>query len=676
MHRDLPWLLLLWAGVAAILLLRLTAQIKTMNRAVARADPLHERRWRDLLSAQIAQVGMRNPVDLRRGDAIQMPSVWGILRPVIVLPATCELWSDERRRMVLTHELAHIARRDLPVLMLGKVASAIHWFNPLAWWLNHRLSKEREHACDDTVLTLGLDAEQYAEELLEIAAAHSPKPQAAPLMAAQSDLEERIMAILDPQQNRRRTSSTTRTILSGLFALTVVPMAAATGAASTEGASNIPDIAGKHGQSDTASFRSHLDALDFEHASFEMLLSGLRSASALTRAACAWRLGQRDDPRAVEPLMEATRDDDARVRQWATRSLGDLRDAKSVPPLIDRLDDKDAEVRQWATRSLGDLRDAKSVPPLIDRLDDKDAEVREWAARALGAIGDRRAVDPLANALQDNHPEVREWAARSLGDLGDLRAVPSLLKVARDPDDNVREWVVRSLGELGDPRAIEPVKGALDDENVEVRTWAVRSLGNLYAPRRQETWRTSGPEPLMPGIGQTSTLKRADDPETVQRLVRFLNQAEDPEETEHAIGTLASLGDQTAVIPVIERLGSPHHAVREWAARALGTLGDPRAVPPLIDLLNDGDTQVREWAVRSLGVLRDARMVQPLIERLDDGNAVVRQWAVRALGAYGDARAIAPIHRRLADDDDTVRRWARTALDQLQPRWPALAPPP
>jgi beta-lactamase regulating signal transducer with metallopeptidase domain len=93
----------------------------------------------------------------------------GIFRSVIVLPRDAEVWNEERQWFVLAHELAHIRRRDGILQPIHQLACALYWFNPLIWVASKRLQLERERACDDEVLQLGANADDYASHLLEIA---------------------------------------------------------------------------------------------------------------------------------------------------------------------------------------------------------------------------------------------------------------------------------------------------------------------------------------------------------------------------------------------------------------------------------------------------------------------------------------------------------------------------
>jgi ankyrin repeat protein len=147
-----------------------------------------------------------------------------------VLPRDATSWPERRRHVVLLHELAHIKRRDCLTQLLAQIVCAAYWFNPLAWIAARRLRTERERACDDFVLAAGTPGSEYASHLLDIAQARQPvrfSPLAATAvpMARRSQLEGRLMAILDPA-TRRSSAFYTKLAAAALIALVSIPAAA------------------------------------------------------------------------------------------------------------------------------------------------------------------------------------------------------------------------------------------------------------------------------------------------------------------------------------------------------------------------------------------------------------------------------------------------------------------
>jgi len=114
-------------------------------------------------------------------------------------------------------------------------------------------------------------------------------------------------------------------------------------------------------------------------------------------------------------------------------------DRRLVEPVIRTLKRaKDNGVRADAADLLPQFNDPRALEPLVDALHDPTDLVREYAARALGRIGDRRAVDPLIEVLKPERWQFR-WQTQSaiwaLDKLGDPRAVPALSKIAQNPNE-------------------------------------------------------------------------------------------------------------------------------------------------------------------------------------------------------------------------------------------------
>ena len=162
-------------------------------------------------------------------DVAAMPATWGIVRPVALIPTEADDWSEERKRIVMLHELAHVKRWDTLTQMVAQIACAFYWFNPLAWLAARQVRIERERACDDLVLASGFRATDYGEHLLEIVRSlRSPlcTSLTSVSIARTSHFEGRLLAILDPKRNRR--ALTRLAVIVGLVVLScvVIPMGA------------------------------------------------------------------------------------------------------------------------------------------------------------------------------------------------------------------------------------------------------------------------------------------------------------------------------------------------------------------------------------------------------------------------------------------------------------------
>jgi beta-lactamase regulating signal transducer with metallopeptidase domain len=203
-------LLTLWITGVVLCLLPVglgRLRVRALERA---ARPLDDPEWHALLERLSLRLGLRRRVRLLVGSESAMPMTWGWRRPVVLLPSTAPLWHADRRRDVLLHELAHVVRRDCPSQLVAQVACALHWYNPLVWLAAARLRAERERACDDVVLRSGAPASRYAGHLLDVARAlrpHAGAGLAALAMARPSQLEGRLLAVLDARRSRAATTA-------------------------------------------------------------------------------------------------------------------------------------------------------------------------------------------------------------------------------------------------------------------------------------------------------------------------------------------------------------------------------------------------------------------------------------------------------------------------------------
>jgi beta-lactamase regulating signal transducer with metallopeptidase domain len=229
----ISWATALWvlylAGVL-VFSIRLIGQHLAVRRFARRASVETDADWKRLVADAAARLGIARPVGLLRSRELVIPSMFGIRRPTIVLPAIADAWPDDRRRVAIVHELAHVARLDCFTQGLAAAACALYWFHPGAWWLARRMRVERELACDDRVIAAGVAAREYADHLLEIAFSlgGGRVPALAAGMARPRELEGRLMAALDASRNRRVPASRFRAACFVCATVLVVPLAAAT----------------------------------------------------------------------------------------------------------------------------------------------------------------------------------------------------------------------------------------------------------------------------------------------------------------------------------------------------------------------------------------------------------------------------------------------------------------
>ena len=147
---------------------------------------------------------------------------------MIVLPAwTLRELSTEELNAVILHEAAHLDRWDDWTNLVQKVIRALLFFHPAVWWIDNRLSIEREMSCDDAVLARSPNAQSYAACLVSLAEKTQTHPSLALVQAAighVTHIAQRISKILDGRQ--RTVTPLIKPVLAALTAFGAISLVA------------------------------------------------------------------------------------------------------------------------------------------------------------------------------------------------------------------------------------------------------------------------------------------------------------------------------------------------------------------------------------------------------------------------------------------------------------------
>jgi len=577
---------------AALVLGRMIGGLVAVQWVARRTPIVTDASWLDEAQALAWMLELRT-VRFLRGGAGTMPMAFGIFRPSVVMPMDADTWPAHRLRVVLLHELAHVKRRDCLTHLVAQLACAAYWFNPLAWMAARRLRVERERACDDLVLAAGTRGSDYADQLLDIARVMQAGRFSAVMagaslaMAKRSQLEGRLMAILDPTVPRRGVTRARTAAATAAFALIIVPVASVQPWAEERSAINAAVADLPHAQSSPTqppqapqgvqppqpaqapyeSYPGQANADNRRNAARENHVQGAIQGNVQDTVQGAVQGAiQGSMQGAIEGSVQGAREGLAGGVVGAVVNGIANGIAGGVGHAVEAAHEGEGH------RGKGDqsTRDPRTVNALMEALKDSDKEVRETAMNALVQMRDPRIFEPLVLALKDSSADVREQAAFGLGQLRDARAVEPLSAAIKDSSASVREQAVFALGQLRAASAVEALGTALHDSSDDVREQAAFALGQIR--------------------------------------------------------------DRRSVDPLISALKDAKPNVREQAAFALGQIRDARAVEALAIAMKDTDSDVREQVAFALGQIRDPRAIDALTAALKDASAEVRRQAAFALG--------------------------------------------
>jgi beta-lactamase regulating signal transducer with metallopeptidase domain len=171
----LPMLVFAWICGVLVLSLRLVSGWLWVQRMKSHGTSPVEDGW-DVIAARLSRrLHIARTVHLLRSTLVEVPTVIGWLKPVILLPASAlSGLNPHQLEAILAHELAHIRRHDYLVNLLQTVVETLLFYHPAVWWLSRRIRAERENCCDDLAVNLCGDPFTYAQALADLEGLRNP----------------------------------------------------------------------------------------------------------------------------------------------------------------------------------------------------------------------------------------------------------------------------------------------------------------------------------------------------------------------------------------------------------------------------------------------------------------------------------------------------------------------
>ena len=165
----MPWLLALWFAGVLFLSLRFAGGLAMTHRLRRReAGPALDV-WQEKICDLSKRLRVSRPVRLCESLIVEVPTVIGWLRPVILLPASALTGlSGAQIEALLAHELAHVRRYDYLVNLVQTAIETLLFYHPAVWWVSREIREEREHCCDDLAVAACGNVLVYARALAEL----------------------------------------------------------------------------------------------------------------------------------------------------------------------------------------------------------------------------------------------------------------------------------------------------------------------------------------------------------------------------------------------------------------------------------------------------------------------------------------------------------------------------
>jgi TonB family protein len=204
--RALPVIVFAWGLGVLVLTVNLTGAWVRSLSVRRSASPVSEP-WRSHLDNLARRVGLIRRVVLSQSASVDVPTLIGWLRPVVVVPAgVLAGLSPAQLDAILTHELAHVRRHDYLVNLFQSAVETLLFYHPAVWWLSGRIRVERELCCDDLVIAVCADRVVYARALASLEELRARRPVLG-VAATDGNLLQRVRRILAPVEIDQSRSS-------------------------------------------------------------------------------------------------------------------------------------------------------------------------------------------------------------------------------------------------------------------------------------------------------------------------------------------------------------------------------------------------------------------------------------------------------------------------------------
>ena len=204
--RLAPALVLGWVLGVLFFSARLTRSCWSVRGIRNRDNEPLDAAWLEKLDELRCRLGVSQPVRLLKSAVVEVPTVIGWLRPIILLPAaTLSGLTAGQLEAILAHELAHVRRLDYLANAFQCLVETLMFYHPVVWWISRCIREERENCCDDLVVEVCGDRLGYARALVTLEGLRAEPPELA-FAASGGSLLARIRRLVGPGNERGGTT--------------------------------------------------------------------------------------------------------------------------------------------------------------------------------------------------------------------------------------------------------------------------------------------------------------------------------------------------------------------------------------------------------------------------------------------------------------------------------------
>lgn len=215
-------LILAWAIIAIWCLARLIRGLVVVRRIQQSLKVSADPRLMAAAKRAFCTAGLHSKTEIFESRLVPAPLTLGWWRSSVVMPhGLADVLSDQQLVSILTHEVAHVVRRDTMIALFQQIAAALFWWNPMLRTVNRQISRMRERLCDDYVVNQYGDGMPLAESIVQVAQWSATQTLSSPFSLALLedflDLEDRILRLAEDNRMRLIHLNKTSLVSLGIF---------------------------------------------------------------------------------------------------------------------------------------------------------------------------------------------------------------------------------------------------------------------------------------------------------------------------------------------------------------------------------------------------------------------------------------------------------------------------
>ena len=162
----IPYLAIVWYIGVLLMSCLIIGGFFHLNQLKKTGVQLPSTEWLHRFDHLKKQMGITHDLQFLWSKKVVEPLTFYFFKPVVLAPiGLMTSLPQDQIEVLLLHELAHIRRYDFSVNIFQSLIEVLFFYHPAVWWMSSELRKEREHCCDDLVMSVHNNPLAYAEAL-------------------------------------------------------------------------------------------------------------------------------------------------------------------------------------------------------------------------------------------------------------------------------------------------------------------------------------------------------------------------------------------------------------------------------------------------------------------------------------------------------------------------------